>query len=211
MLLSKKVKVILLAFFVITGLFFGAVKINNKIEWRMTQDLIASGVDVNSQFGFAKLAMFKCFTPPATPACAGTPGCVLMDPARCNLTWDVSGIRALSDKRGNMIPVEDLVVSASQGEDTGISQAAIEQASLMPPFVLLSQTQVSMAGIIPGADVLGACMGGPSMCGDGMGVVASWGGCSGCYSASQGKLKVLQEKARYFITMVKERFVLPKN
>ncbi len=78
---------------IIIGIIVGGEKINNKIEWMITKEVISAG-GFPYQIGLLGVSVIPCFTTGVPPVCEGGTLCYTKDAATCAAYADVSGTPA---------------------------------------------------------------------------------------------------------------------
>jgi hypothetical protein len=91
MQINKKYKISTVVVLIVLFFFWGGVEINEKIEWKMTEDLIAGG-GFPYEIGCMNAVTIPCFTVGTPPVCSGGALCYTLDPGRCLLYSDVTGV-----------------------------------------------------------------------------------------------------------------------
>lgn len=194
MKLNKISKIGIFVFIALLFLIWGGVEINKKIEWRMTQNLMA-GSAYPVEMGLMQAVLVQCVTTGYPPVCTGGTLCNTLDAGRCTTYNDVSGTPSVA-VNGEMVPADVVLASSDR-----FSEDAVRLAQAMPANALFSVQNIAMAGLTAGADLIAGGMA-PTMMD--AGPLASWGGCANCAKTDSffGQLK---EKFKVFAAMVMGR------
>ncbi|MCK4539918.1 hypothetical protein KAU09_02060 [Candidatus Parcubacteria bacterium] len=163
---------------IVAIIFFSGVKVNNWIEWKMAEKVIASG-GYPVEAGIINVVAINCFTTGNPPVCTGGTLCTTKDAASCTMYSDVSGTGAYA---------------------MGGDQSDFKMAMAGTTNLLLSNIAIGQAGLTNGGQLIAGGMS-PSLMDSG--VLASAGGCSGCMAKS-GFFNGVKEKFKFIIAGFKE-------
>ena len=175
---KKKIIKYLLSIVLIMSLFYIGNKINNKIEWLITKDVIA-GSAYPVEAGITNSTLIKCFTTGSPPTCEGGTLCLTLDSGRCLMYSDVTGMGAYAKNNSDL------------QSDFNIAMAGVTN-------LLLSNIAIAQAGLTPGGQLIAGCMS-PVLCDSG--VLASAGGCYNCMAKADWKDEI-KKKADYLFKYI---------
>jgi hypothetical protein len=144
MKIKKKYKILTVLTLILLFFFWGGVEINEKLEWKMTEDLIAkSGFTTEvGCIGAQETPCVPC-TPPACepPLCLGGEMCLTLDVVRCALYSEIIGVQTGPQ------PCHNLFLKAST-KAAGLIPSASYIAAGMGPTMMDQGPLASWGGCV---------------------------------------------------------------
>ena len=112
---NKKIQIIIFSVILIIVFTWGGVKINNKIEWEMAQNIIAAG-GCPREIGWTQTQMIPCTVTTQSGNCTNTELCSMKPSGTCATYAQITGAPSVAVK-GEMIPISEVLLASDINEE----------------------------------------------------------------------------------------------